>query len=103
MLVFTQNFGGTIFLSFADLIFQHTLSTSMAKYAPDVNTQDILTCGATGFRDHVSKEDFPGVLMAYDKAITTTFYLAMGAAAMATVGSCGLGWKSVKKPKVSGA
>jgi hypothetical protein len=34
MLVFTQNFSRTIFLSFADTIFQQTLPTFITKYAP---------------------------------------------------------------------
>jgi hypothetical protein len=100
ILIFTQNFGGILFLSLAELIFTHTLSTSMAVYAPDISTQDILDWGATGFRDHVSKDEFPGVLRAYNKAVTTTLYLAVGGIAVACVSSCGMGWKSVKKPKI---
>jgi hypothetical protein len=99
ILVFTQNFGGILFLSLAELIFKHTLSMSMAIYAPNINTQNILDWGATGFRDHVSKDEFPEVLKAYNKAVTTTLYLAVGGVAVACMSSCGMGWKSVKKPK----
>lgn len=100
MMVFTQNFGGTVFLSFAELIFSHTLSTSMASDAPGIEVQDILSWGATGFRDHVARDDLPGVLVAYNKATTVTFYLGTAAAAVACIGSSALGWKSVKKPAV---
>jgi hypothetical protein len=102
MLVFTQNFGGTIFLSFAELVFSHTLATSITQSAPNVSTQDILSWGATGFRQRLSNEDLPGVLTAYNNAIITALYIATGAAVMAFVGSFGLGWKSVKKAKASG-
>jgi hypothetical protein len=72
----------------------------MIEYAPDVNNEDILTWEATGFRDNVSKEDFPGVLMAYDKAITTTFYLAMGSGGYGDCGKLCVTLEECKKPKV---
>lgn len=102
MLVFTQNFGGAVFLSFAELIFSNTLATSMTKYAPSVDTQDILTWGATGFREHISGADFTNVLTAYNEAIVATLYLGTGAAVMAFLVSGALGWKSVKQAKVVG-
>lgn len=96
MLVFMQNFGGTLMLSFADLIFTRTLEQNLHKYAPKISGAEVLAWGATGFRDHVPKETLPGVLLAYDKAVTTTLYLAVGAMAMAWCFTWGLGWKSVK-------
>lgn len=99
MLVFMQNFGGTLMLSFAELIFTQALENKMREYAPEISAADILSWGATGFRDYVPKENLPGVLLAYDKAITTTLYLAV---AMMAVGWCftwGLGWKNIKADK----
>jgi len=98
MLVFTQNFGGTVFLSLAELIFSHTLSSSISTYAPEADAKSILSWGATGFRDHFSKETLPGVLVAYNKAIVASLYLGAGASAVACVCSMALGWKNVKKP-----
>jgi hypothetical protein len=96
MLVFMQNFGGTLMLSFAELIFTQALKKKMGLYAPDISAEDILTWGATGFRDYVPQKYLPGVLLAYDKAITTTLYLASGSMVMAWCFTWGLGWKSVK-------
>jgi hypothetical protein len=96
MLVFMQNFGGTLMLSFAELIFTQALKNKMRIYAPDISAEDILAWGATGFRDYVPKKDLPGVLLAYGKAITTTLYLAVGTMVLAWCFTWGLGWKSVK-------
>jgi hypothetical protein len=102
MVVFMQNFGGTLMLSFADLIFTQALKNKMRIYAPEISAADILVWGATGFRNYVPKESLPGVLLAYDKAITTTLYLAVGTMAMGWCFTWGLGWKNIKakqKPK----
>jgi hypothetical protein len=96
ILVFMQNFGGTLMLSFAELIFTQALKNKMRIYAPDISAEDILVWGATGFRDYVPKMDLPGVLLAYDKAIATTLYLAAGSMVMAWCFTWGLGWKSIK-------
>jgi hypothetical protein len=96
MLVFMQNFGGTLMLSFAELIFTQALEKKMRINAPEISAADILAWGATGFRDYVPKENLPGVLLAYDKAITTTLYLAVGTMVMAWCFTWGLGWKSIK-------
>lgn len=99
MIVFMQNFGGTLILSFGELIFTQVLGNKMRIYAPEINTADIISWGATGFRDHVARDSLYGVLLAYDRAITTTLYLSVGCMAMAWGFTWGLGWKSVKKPK----
>ena len=96
MLIFMQNFGGTLMLSFAELIFTQVLKNEMRIHAPQISASDILAWGATGFRDHVTKADLPGVLFAYDKAVTTTMYLSVGSMVMAWCFNWGLGWKSVK-------
>ncbi|KAH8807090.1 major facilitator superfamily domain-containing protein [Xylogone sp. PMI_703] len=96
MLVFMQNFGGTLMLSFAELIFTQVLENRMRVYAPNISAADILAWGATGFREHIPRDNLPGVLLAYDKAITTTLYLAVGTMVAAWCFAWGLGWKNIK-------
>lgn len=101
MLVFMQNFGGTLMLSFAELIFTQALENKMNEYAPEISAADVLAWGATGFREFVPAESLPDVLLAYDKAITTTMYLAVGSMIAAWCFTWGLGWKSVKEKETS--
>ncbi|RDL38696.1 Uncharacterized protein BP5553_03036 [Venustampulla echinocandica] len=98
--IFCQSIGGALFLSFAQTIFSTSLVDALPDFAPEVDAQAVINAGAAGARDIVSKALLPGVLLAYNQAVSHVFYLAAGASAVAFVFSWGMGWKSVKKAKV---
>ncbi|TAQ89078.1 hypothetical protein B7494_g2583 [Chlorociboria aeruginascens] len=98
--VFSQTFGGALFLSFAQTIFSHELLVGLKKYAPTVDVETVITAGATNIRKVISKEDQPGVIQAYNFGTNSNFYLAAGAAVALFVFSLGMGWRSIKKKKV---
>jgi ABC-type Mn2+/Zn2+ transport system permease subunit len=100
LVMFSQNMGAALFLSFAQTILSTTLTQELPVLAPGVNAQAVIAAGASKFRDAVSKALLPGVLLAYDRAIDRVFYLATGSAVAAFVVCLGMGWKSVKKAKV---
>jgi hypothetical protein len=64
-----------------------------------VNADAVIGAGATAFRNFVSPADLPGVLMAYAKAVTSTFYLASASAALAFLTAWGMGWVDIRKKK----
>ena len=97
--VFSQTLGSALLLSFAQTIFSNGLVSALPIFAPGVDPQTVITAGASGVREAVSRSALPGVLDAYSKAISETFYLGAGAAVATFVFGCGIGWKSVKKPK----
>lgn len=99
ILVFSQTFGGAIFLAIAQLIFSHGLLNGLHAYAPTVNAEVVVNAGATAVRSVVSLADLPGVLQAYMSAIDKVFYLSTGAAGGVFLFSWGMGWKSIKKAK----
>ena len=99
-LVFFQTFGGALFLAVSDTDFTSSLVKALSTLEPPVDVQQIVQAGATRFREVVSQEDLPGVLLAYNMAVRNTFYLGAGAAVTFFVFAWGMGWKSVKKPKV---
>ncbi|KAF2103662.1 efflux pump [Rhizodiscina lignyota] len=105
LIMFCQTFGGSLFLSFAQTIFDHSLIASLHKYAPAVNSEAGVSAGATAFRGIVNDADLPGVLRAYSVAIDHNFYLAAGASVGAFVCCWGMGWKKItkEKPKKSNA
>jgi hypothetical protein len=103
LVMFSQNMGAALFLSFAQTILSTTLTHELPVLAPGVNAQAVIAAGASKFRDVVSKALLPGVLLAYDRAIDRVFYLATGSAVMAFVVCLGMGWKSVKKVKAAEA
>ncbi len=99
VLVFSQTFGGTIFLAFAQLIFSHGLIDGLRQYAPTVDPQRVIKAGATAVRSVVSEAELPGVLQAYMVAIDRDFNLSTGAAAGLFLIAFGMGWKSIKAKK----
>lgn len=100
LVVFCQTFGGSIFLTIGELVFNSGLTDGLKKYAPTVDAHAVVAAGATSFRKVVSPEDLPKVLSAYNTAINHDFYLAAGASVGAFVCCFAMGWHSIKKKKV---
>lgn len=98
-LSFCQNFGGSLFLSFAETAFSVGLGNALPKYAPGVPADKISSIGVSGIRTMVPQFSVEGVITAYAIAIHHVFYIAAGTATVASIFSWGLGWKSVKKVK----
>ncbi|CAG8954324.1 hypothetical protein HYFRA_00005947 [Hymenoscyphus fraxineus] len=96
-LMFAQILGGSIFISLAQTIFSNQLRPALALFAPEVDAARVIEVGTTAFRTVVAEESWPGVIQAYNKAITATFYLGAGAAAAAFCASFGMGWGNLIK------
>jgi hypothetical protein len=101
ILTFSQTFGGSIFLAIANVIFTAGLRDQIPRYAPDVNPENVIAKGATGFRDVIAAEDLAGVLRGYAKAVDWTLYLAAALCVVQFASSWGLGWKDVRKKEVA--
>lgn len=99
ILVFSQTFGGAIFLAIAQLIFSHGLISGLQEYAPTVNPEIVINAGATAVRGVVGAANLPAVLRAYMVGIDRVFYLSTGAAGAIFLFSWGMGWKSISKDK----
>lgn len=99
MMTCAQTFGGAIFLVVGEFIFAQTLKKKIPEYAPSVNAEAVIAAGATGFRQVVSAQNLPGVLVAYAKSIDQVFYLNVALSCAQFVFVWGVGWRSVKKGK----
>ena len=98
--VFSQTFGGALFLSFAQTTFSIGLADYIPAFAPGINVQTVIAAGATAVRQAVPKAALAGVLEAYTKSTNHVFYIAAAASTGTFVFCWGLGWKSVKKAKM---
>ncbi|KAL4908419.1 hypothetical protein BDW74DRAFT_100506 [Aspergillus multicolor] len=94
-----QTFGGAIFLAVGEVIFAQALRAKIPQYAPSVSVDRVIEVGATGFRDVVSVQDLPGVLMAYAGSIDRVFYLNVALSCVQFGFAWGVGWRSVKKKR----
>lgn len=97
LVVFSQNLGGALFLSLAEVIFSSSLRNGLATYAPEVNPDVVIVAGATAVRTVMPAASLPGVLLAYSKAFDHVMFLATGAAGGAFLFAFGMRWMSIKK------
>ncbi|CAG8918355.1 unnamed protein product [Penicillium salamii] len=100
MVIFAQTLGGAIFISVAQNVFQNQLITNFAKYAPEQNAPKLISAGATMIRSLVQGDQLHSVLLAYNAAITQTFYVAVAMGALSLVGPIFVEWISVKGKKI---
>lgn len=73
IVVFCQFFGSACGLALAETDFSSSLKSALRKYAPGVNAELVSELGAVGVRGAVGTEQLPGVLKAYNEAVTYTF------------------------------
>ena len=96
IVVFFQFFGGAIFLAIAENIFVSKLISLLHIYAPSVDAKVVVAAGAEGLRRVVSVQQLGGALLAYNKAITVTFYLGVAGAGLAFFWAFGIERGNVK-------
>lgn len=101
--VLFQFLGGAIFLGIAENIFVSGLRNGVHEHAPHIDATTIYRAGAAGVDKVVSAADLPGVILAYNQAITAVFYLGLAGGAAAFLFSFGMKWKSVKGKQVTSA
>lgn len=94
--IFFNTLGGALSVSIAQNIFSNTLVKQLLVFAPNVNVAKVLQAGATHFRDFLTPEQLPGVLLAYNKAVTAAFIMPIAVSGLAFLASLGMEWKSVK-------
>ncbi|KAI4089188.1 MAG: hypothetical protein LQ344_005568 [Seirophora lacunosa] len=99
IIIFVQTLGGALFISVAQNIFTNQLMKNLIK-SVSIDPQLVLHVGATNLRKAVDPALLPGVLTAYNSAITQTFYVSMAMAAFSILGSALIEWKSVKGKKL---
>lgn len=99
LVIFAQQFGGSLWLAVASTTFSSSLSSALVKYAPGVDPRVIAEAGATGYEKVVPASALQGVVNSYNEAVNYVFYLVAGLSVAYFVFSWGMGWKSVKKVK----
>ncbi|KAF2191557.1 MFS general substrate transporter [Zopfia rhizophila CBS 207.26] len=94
-LLFFQYFGGSVLNSVAKTIFLNGLQPALNEYAPSVDAEKVIHSGVTELLKSISPKDMVGVVKAYNKALTLTFWLPTAAACIGCFLSLGLGWQKI--------
>ena len=109
MAMFSQTFGGALFVSVAQNVFNNRLIEQLANLAKSgvkaVDPDIILHIGATSLKKAIPANVLPLVQEAYNTALTETWYIAVAMVCVSTIGAIFVEWKSVKgmKPGVAAA
>ena len=103
LVMFMQTFGGALFVSVAQNVFNNRLISELVLEAPGVDTTLVLHTGATSLKDFVDPAQLPGVQSAYNTALTETWYAAVAMSCL-SIFAWGIEWRSVKgmKPGAGG-
>jgi hypothetical protein len=95
-MMFSQTLGGALFISVGQNVFTNQLIKNLQHAVPDVNPSLVLTVGATELKNQIEARFLPGVIVAYNLALTQTFYVSAATGAMSIVGAVFVQWKSMK-------
>ncbi|KAK9234723.1 major facilitator superfamily domain-containing protein [Lipomyces kononenkoae] len=100
MIVFAQTLGGALFVSVAQNVFSNRLVTGVVQAAPGLDPGLVTRVGATNIRTMIPPQYQAGVQVAYNKALTDTWYVTVAMSALSIIGALGMEWKSVKGKKL---
>ena len=94
--MFVQTFGGALLISVAQNVFNNTLIKGIKIDAPMVNSDIILHIGATDLHTAFPQKLLHGIQLAYNHALTRTWYIAVAMACLSAIATLVVQWKSVK-------
>ncbi|KAJ2894473.1 hypothetical protein MKZ38_007512 [Zalerion maritima] len=99
LIFFSMQLGGSIFVCVGQNVFNQQLTGLLTKanIASLDDPSQVLDTGATEIWDLVTgDEDLATLLRVYNEALTSTFYVAAGTAAVGMIGALFVQWKSGK-------
>ncbi|KAH7159859.1 major facilitator superfamily domain-containing protein [Dactylonectria estremocensis] len=91
VLVFAQTFGGAVFVSISNVIFNNKLKNELTVRLPHLDADTIIDAGATAVAKVVPSKDLPGALAAYAKGVDSVFYLSVASACVMFFTAWGMG------------
>ena len=102
MTIFLQFFGGALFVSIGNNIF----NSKLVEYVSDIDipkfdASKTVQAGATELRKAVPAEYLPRVLVAYNEALRLVFRAGLAMACISILATLPLEWRSMKPPKKS--
>jgi EmrB/QacA subfamily drug resistance transporter len=100
IMMFSQTLGGALFISVAQNVFTNQLIKNLKTAVPDLDPAIVLVVGATELKNQIEQRYLPGVLTAYNLALTQTFYVSVATATVSIVGAAFVQWTSMKGKKI---
>ncbi|OJD09930.1 hypothetical protein AJ78_08851 [Emergomyces pasteurianus Ep9510] len=99
--MFCQLLGGALFVSVAQNIFTNKLLKGIATAAPTLDPTIVLHAGATSLKRVIPEQFLNSVQLAYNGALTETWYGSVAMSALGIIGAIFAEWRSVKGKKLA--
>ncbi|CAJ0549775.1 Ff.00g033880.m01.CDS01 [Fusarium sp. VM40] len=96
LIVFSQTLGGALCVTAGNTVFTNTLINKIHEHVPGLDPYFVIATGATNIRNVIRAEWLDGVILAYNDALTTSFYVGAGTASATIIGALLVEWRSVK-------
>ncbi|KAF9730589.1 MFS sugar transporter [Paraphaeosphaeria minitans] len=96
IMMFFQTLGGALFISVGQNVFTNQLVKNLQEAVPGLDPKVVLAVGATELKNQIQDKFLGGVLFAYNKALTETFYVTVATAVMSIIGAAFVEWKNMK-------
>ncbi|KAK2738275.1 MFS sugar transporter [Myotisia sp. PD_48] len=100
VMMFCQTLGGALFISVGQNVFGNRLVSGIAEAAPGLDASIVLRVGATELDKLIPKEFLAATQVAYNNALTNTWYVAVAMSVLSIIGAFGIEWISVKGKKI---
>ncbi|KFA72079.1 hypothetical protein S40288_02253 [Stachybotrys chartarum IBT 40288] len=98
--VASQSFGGAVFISVGNNIFQnHIIQQADGIDLSGVDIRMLVESGATAFRDTVSPEDLPVMIRLYNDSLQQVFIATIPLTGLALVACLFMEWRNVRTKK----
>ena len=101
LLVFSQTFGGAVFLTISQTIFTNSLRSQLSETLSPTVVLRVMGAGARDLYSIVSGADLDVVLQAYSTAVDRVFYLPLAASIGLFMAGWGMGWHDISKKGIS--
>lgn len=99
IILFAHNVGPALTLSISQTVFTGRLVADLKKAVPSANASSIEHMGLTNLRSAYQNSSLSNVLQGVDKALSQTWYIAVGLTCLSIVGSLSVGWRSIKQKR----
>ncbi|KAI5456770.1 major facilitator superfamily domain-containing protein [Mariannaea sp. PMI_226] len=95
LMFFAQSLGGSVLVCVGQAVFNNELRSRLATF-DGLDVAQVVGTGATQLRHVVPADLLKDVLVQYNAALRSYFYVGLGAACFAILPSLGIEWKNVK-------
>ena len=102
VLVFCQNIMSSVFITVANTVFQTSLAREVVQLAPSISPAAAAAAGSSGeaVRALVPPgSELEGLLLAFSRAVGSTFYMVVASGIVVCAASLGMGWVDLRKKK----